>query len=89
MLLQGDLGSAAEETALLWTFDPHIVVVDPEVALDVSHRLAAVAAELAAEWLLCGVSEYVKLLRLASRKEGINIRPSRDHVSLIPHLYLM
>jgi len=56
MLLQSDLGSAAEVTALLWTFNPDIVVVDPEVALDVSHCLTAVAAELAAEWLLCGVS---------------------------------
>ena len=79
MLLQSDLGSAAEVTALLWTFNPDIVVVDPEVALDVRHCLTAVAAELAAEWLLCGVSEYVKVLRLASRKErksrqkGINI----------------
>ena len=62
MLLQRNLGSAAEVTALLRTLDPHIVVVDPEMALDVRHRLAAVAAELAAEWLLCGVSENVKFL---------------------------
>ena len=60
MLLQSDLGAAAEVTAFLRTLHPHIVVVHPEVALDVSHRLAAVAAELTAEWLLCGVSKFIK-----------------------------
>ena len=59
MLLQGDLGAAAEVTAFLRTLHPDVVVVNPEVALDVSHRLAAVAAELAAKWLLSGVSEIV------------------------------
>ena len=68
MLLQSDLGAAAEVTAFLRTLHPHIVVVHPEVALDVSHRLAAVAAELTAEWLLCGVSKFIKLSTLSLMK---------------------
>ena len=57
MLLQRDLGSAAEVATFLRALDLDIVVVDPEVTLDVSHGLASVAAELTAEWFLCSVPE--------------------------------
>ena len=64
MLLQSDLGSAAEVATFFRALYLDIVVVDPEVTLDVSHCLASVAAELTAEWLLCGVPEINNVMSL-------------------------
>ena len=55
MLLQCDLCSAGELTPWLWTCHLDLIVVDTQVGLDVSHRLASVLAELTTKWFLCGV----------------------------------
>ena len=81
MLLQRDLGSAAEVATFFRALYLDIVVVDPEVTLDVSHCLASVAAELTAEWLLCGVPEICNV-----NSPFVNRWPA-DHPS--HHLYLM
>ena len=56
MLLHGDLCSTGEVTVWFWTRDPDLIVVYPEMGLDIGHRLSSIMTELTAKWLLRGVA---------------------------------
>ena len=56
MLLHGDLCSTGEVTVWFWTRDSDLIVVDPEMGLDIGHRLSSIVTELTTEWLLRGVA---------------------------------